>query len=198
MKQIVLAVMLVSLPMMVHAHPLVDLLLGSVIIISGGAINMEKNNLAGEKQEARNRANNHETRQHTALQNEAIWSDRANTLANKRRYYTGYNRNYDQEVVDLMNKAREFEAEAIREELSARRFNDEAGEKANRENLFKGITVGAWTGGGMFLAKSLFCFLKQRRADSLVSVEPEPKNYEFALVPVRHLDGAMVTYRLKW
>jgi len=196
MKRILIIVTMLTMPTWLTAHPLVDLLIGAVMVGGGAGLNIEKNNLAGEKQDARNRANNHNTRKQTALNNAAIWCEKAKDLTYNRD--PGYDPTYDPEFVATMQVARRFEEEAARESASARKFSDEASDKQNSEHVYKGVTIGTWVSGGTFLAKSLFCFLKQRKANKLVELAPEPKNYEIALIPSRDLSGAMAMVRWKW
>ena len=115
-----------------------------------------------------------------------------------RKNLTYYEAQYDQEFADLMGKSKDFEAEAIREELSARKFSDEASDKAASENLYGGLSLASWLSAGIFVTKSIVCFVKLRREESLVELEPKEKNYEITLIPSRDMSGALATIRWRW
>ena len=187
MKGIIISVMIFLMAGKAMANPIADILIGGIMIGTGGYFEFQRSNAKSDRQTAET-----ETAKHFIL-----------TIKNDEnaQYYYGaaeWERlNFGNTAiwVALRNTANNYNSVALSEASLTSTSANTASDFQDKQNLYKGISLTAFGVGSAFIIKGAIEYLIERNATKSVKLDPKYKWVKnIDLMPNQNANGVKLIY----
>ena len=189
MKYIIALLIVAAAVSPLRAGPLVDFIVGGVLVANGGVFEYQRTKAASDKEDALKKGQDKFTQ--SINLDESAWYYWG--AADWERANFGVTANYNL----LVQRGNNFYALALVAAAEAGRHGRDANDAQDKENLYKGVSLTSFGVGGIFIVKGAISLIVNRNK-SAVSAKKYHWVKNFDLQPLQSMNGAHLAWSTRF